>query len=137
GNSPGTLMVQGDYQQGADAALFIELGGTEQGVKFDYLDISGQATIEGRIEVSLVDSFSPLHGASFEFLSALGGVLGVFNQLTCTNCIGTGVSFEVEYGTNFANLNAVVAPVPLPGAVWLLLSALGVFVGIRQRRKTI
>jgi hypothetical protein len=128
GNSPGTLTVQGDHQQAADDASFIQLGGTEQGVEFDFLDVSGEATTEGRIEVSLVDNFSPLNGASFEFLSALGGVLGVFNQLTCTNCTGTDVSFELEYGTNFANLNAVVAPILLPGAVWLLLSVLGAFV---------
>ena len=44
GNSPGTLIIDGDYTQGATGTLVIEIGGTLAGNEHDQVIISGAAT---------------------------------------------------------------------------------------------
>ena len=132
GQSPGTLSVDGAYEQGAAAILALEIGGLSQGAAFDFLDVSGTASLAGLVEVSLFDGYVPTLGATFEFLEAAGGISGVFDGITCANC--GDVAFELVYGAHTVSLNAVAAPVPLPAAVWLLASALAGLAGTRRRR---
>lgn len=129
GSSPGTLVVDGDYQQDGGAILAIELGGSIQGSEFDLVSISGQASLGGDVEVTLVDGFLPTLGETFVFLEAAGGVNGLFENLFCTNC-GSGIGFDLVHGPDFASLTAV----PLPGAVWLLGPALGLLLTAARRR---
>lgn len=133
GASPGTLSVDGDYVQTLGSILDIEIGGSEQGISFDLLDIAGEATLAGDVEVSLVDGFTPGNGESFVFLAAADGIIGMFDAVFCTNCAGTGVSFSLVHGLDSVSLNAV-APIPLPAAAWLLAPALGALLGRRRRR---
>lgn len=133
GASPGSLSVDGDYAQTLGAILDVEIGGTEQGVDFDLLDIAGQATLAGDVEVSLFGGFLPGNGASFVFLDAADGIIGMFDAVFCTNCDGTGVSFTLTHGLDSVTLVATAAPIPLPAAAWLLAPALGVLVVKRRR----
>lgn len=124
GNSPGTLTVTGDYAQLDTAALAIEIGGTDPGVGFELLAVSGLATIAGIVEVSLWDAFVPNLGNSFVFLTAAAGIDRLFDGVSCTNCASAGVAFELLHGADFVSLTAVAAPIPVPAALWLLGSGL-------------
>ena len=70
GNSPGIMTIEGDYTQTADGILEIELAGTNPGSDFDQLIVTGDATLDGKLIVSLMDSYVPRYGDSFEIISA-------------------------------------------------------------------
>lgn len=74
GNSTGVLRVDGVYSQNATASLAIELGGTAVG-EFDVLSVSGSATLDGVLSVSLVDGFSLSGDEVFTVLTAAGGIV--------------------------------------------------------------
>lgn len=77
GASAGTLEIDGDYVQGGDGVLDIELAGTDDG-EFDVLEVSGDAALDGTLEVSLLDGFVPEVGDRFVVLTA-GAVSGGFS----------------------------------------------------------
>ena len=93
GASPGILTIAAgrDYQQGAVGTLTIEIGGRSAGTEYDRLAVGGNASLAGRLQVSLINGFTPQIGDSFEVL-------------TCTNEAGV-----------FANID----PTGIPGTVWL------------------
>lgn len=133
GASPGTLSVDGDFEQDLAAVLALEIGGLVPGADFSLLEVTGSASLAGEVAVSLFDGYVPDAGDTFEFLTAGGGVLGVFDTLLCTNCLGTGIAFELSHGANVVTLNAVGAPVPVPGAAWLMAPGLALLSRARRR----
>ena len=70
GTSPGTLTVNGNYTQNS-GALEIELGGTSAG-QFDKLNVTGNATLGGLLDVNLFNSFAPTFGQSWEIIDVAG-----------------------------------------------------------------
>ena len=53
GFSPGTITINGNYTQGADAVLQLELGGSEEG-QFDQLVVNGTATFDENAVINIV-----------------------------------------------------------------------------------
>jgi T5SS/PEP-CTERM-associated repeat protein len=80
GASMGTLMINGDYRQGAGGTLVIELGGTLQGSDYDDLVIDGAASLAGTLEIRLMNEFNPTNGMRFRILNA-ARVTGRFNPV--------------------------------------------------------
>ena len=77
GNTPGHLMVDGSYTQ--SGTMVAELGGTGQGVSYDWIEVfgtPGTAALGGVIQVRLVNGFVPEPGAYFDIITATGGVTG-------------------------------------------------------------
>jgi len=66
--STGNLVISGDLPEGPTASLHFKIGGTAQGTQYDYLDIHGQLSRAGRIVLSLLGTFSPQEGQSFEII---------------------------------------------------------------------
>jgi hypothetical protein len=76
GGAPGILTVRGNYTQTATGVLGLRVGGTTPGTQFDQLNVSGGAALDGTLNVSLIDGFSPIGGQTFDvfnFGSASGG----------------------------------------------------------------
>ncbi len=69
GNSPGILTVNGDYTQGADGTLAIQLAGLTLGVEYDQLKVLGGATLDGTLAVSLLGGFMPSLADAFTVLT--------------------------------------------------------------------
>ncbi len=82
---PGTITFNGDLSPGASPAdvsfegnialahantLFIELGGTTPGSEYDQLMVAGSATLDGLVDVSLINGFMPFGGQQFTILTA-------------------------------------------------------------------
>lgn len=76
GGSTAISTLAGDYTQGADGTLEIELAGIGAG-DFDWLQVEDIARIDGTLEILLNDGFMPQNGDTFTFLTGRR-VLGIF-----------------------------------------------------------
>ena len=65
GGSPGLLAISGNYSQGANGHLQIELAGTTAGTGYDQLSVGGAASLSGTLDVSFLNSFVPGPGNVF------------------------------------------------------------------------
>ncbi|MGB0722202.1 MAG: beta strand repeat-containing protein [Gammaproteobacteria bacterium] len=136
GESPGILAINGNYYQGANAVLEIEIGGTNQGVDFDLLTVDGDLELGGTLELMLIDAFIPPINTSFDILDWTGAITGTFDNVYSlgatwdlsqlyTDGIVTLVGYD-DMGVAPANTgNYDATGVPVPGSAWLLLAGLG------------
>jgi len=81
GLSPGVMTVSGNYTQGADATLEIELGGGARGSQYDALDVNGLVTLDGGLDVTMINGYTPYAGQEFDILDWWGALSGTFNSL--------------------------------------------------------
>ncbi len=129
GSSPGMLTINGDYSQDALGVLNIELAGLDQGTQYDFLNITGSANLAGTLNVSLLNSFSPAIGNTFDILYAEKGLGGTtFNFANLPN---DGRAWALSYGVNTVKL--AVVPEPVSSALFLL--GAGALAGVRRLRK--
>ena len=77
GASPGILTITGNYTQSPTGTLNVEIAGTTPGTQYDQLIVSGTATLDGNLSVSLLSGFIPSAGNTFNVLQA-GSVSGTF-----------------------------------------------------------
>lgn len=124
GNSPGTLMIGGDATLGLSNTLVIELTELAQ----DRLDVDGELSLGGTLEVALVNGFAPAAGSAWVIALAGGGINGAFDEVLLPQM--SGIAFALDYHPGALMLSA--AAVPLPAGVWLLFSGLGM-VAVRNR----
>ena len=125
GFSPGTLTIDGDYTQGHDATLLIEMAGLQFG-EFDVLNVTGTATLGGLLKVSFLDGFRPVTGDTFAFFN-YGLRIGEFDSIFVEGL--PGYEFIPAYGANRLSLvTGSVQPVPLPTSVWL--AAMGILASL-------
>ncbi len=81
GLSPGTLTIEGDYEQGEEGTLIIEVAGIEPG-QFDALNVTDHVSLGGTLEVRFLDGFLPRAGDSVDFLQVGGTISGQFAQVS-------------------------------------------------------
>jgi YD repeat-containing protein len=83
GDSPGLLTIQGSYTQGPAGILNLEIGGPTAGSQYDELHITGQATLAGTCDITLVNGFGPTVNQTFPVLTSgsLGGTFATVNGL--------------------------------------------------------
>jgi hypothetical protein len=143
GNSPGTLIIDGDYTQTLDGALKIELGGLLAGSEYDVLNVSGTASLGGSLNVSLIDLgsglFAPHAGDSFDILTA-DLLQGSFGTLSYAALLDPNLKWHISYLTDAIGATdvvrlSVVNAVPVPPAVWLFGSGLLGLAGVARRRR--
>jgi len=80
GNSQGLMQVIGNYSQGNDATLLIEVAGTVAVDSYDVLEIQTTAELQGTLHVALIGGFQPDVGDHFHILQA-GSIQGEFDKL--------------------------------------------------------
>jgi hypothetical protein len=125
GNSPGVMEVPGDFTQYDGSTLLIELAGTAAGSQYDVLQVDGEASLGGTLEVTLLDGFEPAAGDSFEILE-FAFVAGGFDELILPGLVGA-LSWDASALLTDGNLSVVPEP-----ATWSLL-LLGLLLGFRRR----
>ncbi|BAV33203.1 outer membrane autotransporter [Sulfuricaulis limicola] len=142
GNSPGITNITGNYSQSGAGTFAVEIGGIGLG-QFDMLNISGTATLDGTLNVSLFDwgsgLFTPQVGDSFDILAAqmLSGQFSTYNLAA----LGNGLVWNISYLTDVIDTTdivrlSVVSAVPLPAAFWLFGSGLLGLIVIARKRKS-
>ena len=70
GNSPGKLTVNGNYIQTSGGILNIEIGGNTPGNDYDQLEITGTASLDGTLNLTLVNGFIPAVGDTFAIIAS-------------------------------------------------------------------
>jgi hypothetical protein len=109
GTSPGILTVLGNFP--GTGILNIELGGTTPGSGYDQLNISGQGSLTGTLNVSFWNGYTPNVGDSFQILN-----YGTAGTLTPTINGPAGYTFTVTDGGTYALLTVTGAPAAPPAA---------------------
>jgi T5SS/PEP-CTERM-associated repeat protein/probable HAF family extracellular repeat protein len=93
GDPVGILTVLQDYTQDSMGELLIELGGTSPG-EFDVLDIGGAASLNGNLQVDLIDPFTPSAGDVFDILN-WGSLSGTFETVNLPT-LADGLSWDTS-----------------------------------------
>jgi hypothetical protein len=123
GLSAGRTTIDGNYTQQAGGTLDIEIGGATQSTQYDFVSSEGFASLNGQLQLSLINGFVPTGAQMFTILDTVGGIGGAFSNVASgqrlTTTDGNG-SFQVNYGAGSAfDPNSVVLSafmvVPLPG----------------------
>ena len=115
GHSPAVVSITGDYAQGADATLEIEVTGTSVGeAGYDQLSVSGTAALDGTLDIQTDASFTPSVGATagvigdlFVIVSA-GSVTGTFAAINGRH-VGDGKFYLPQYHATRVTLGAFQA----------------------------
>ena len=136
GNSPGIFEVTGDYSQGDEATLQIEIGGTTLEEQYDQLMVGGTADLAGILDVQLIDDFQPGDGDSFSILE-FGSVAGTFDQIQLPT-LDDGLAWDDSslYVSGQLSVTAIPEPSALALAALALLSLFARFKEPRNTRKT-
>lgn len=129
GASAGRTDIYGNYTQGPNATLDIELGGYAQGVTYDYVTATGTATIDGLLRVSVLPGFNLHVFDTFDVFQANDIILASgFNLL---NTYGGVFLYEVIPGPVSGEVLRLTF-LPEPGTMALL--GLGLLALARRRR---
>ncbi len=82
GSNPGILAVKGNYTQTAAGALTIKVGGATAGSLFDQVNVTGTATLNGTLNVTLINGYAPGLEVSYDVLnfSSSSGSFATFNS---------------------------------------------------------
>jgi autotransporter-associated beta strand protein len=97
---PGTLHVQGNYEQGDQGQLIIDVGGTKPG-EYSSLQIFGHAALGGTLVLQQTNRGANLTiGQTLPIISASGGISGGFLNIVNPLTSDTVVLPKVAYAPN-------------------------------------
>ena len=101
----GMLTIGGNFTQTSIGVLNLELGGLAQGSEYDTLDVRGTATLDGILNVSLINEYFPAVSDSFRILDVLRTRTGTFARI---NLPAMGdLRLEARYDANGLILETV------------------------------
>jgi autotransporter-associated beta strand protein len=104
GMSAAVTQLNGSFDQNA-GMLSLEIGGTAANA-FDQLVVSGSAQLDGNLNISLLNSFTPALGNVFQVLTASGGITGDFDAITVPALPG-GRKWAIQIGAQSMLLKIV------------------------------
>jgi probable HAF family extracellular repeat protein/T5SS/PEP-CTERM-associated repeat protein len=104
--APGTIVVDGDFTQGAAGTLVIEVGGTASGA-FDVLDVRGAVRLGGTLVLRFLDGYLPQPEDAFSFLPGTK-FKGAFDAVQVEG-VGPGFDFALAPAGGRFTLTALSA----------------------------
>jgi hypothetical protein len=112
GSSPGSLVINGNYVQGSNGTLVVEIAGMS-GSQYDRLIVNGSTVLGGTLRVVPLNGFIPADGATFDnVVQSSGPLSGTF----ASTIFPASPTFKVVYLP--ASVSIAVSGFALPpGAV--------------------
>lgn len=153
GNSLNTtgVLSTGTFTQNSGSKLEIQIGGANVGTGsladgYDRIATSGNVSLSGDLEVSLLNAFSPDPNSLF-FVVVNGGAAGIggagqFSGLAQNSIFMVGsesfqISYSADFGSNaFTGGNDIaLMAIPEPSAMMMFPAGVALFFGLRRFRK--
>jgi hypothetical protein len=113
GFSPGKITINGNYIQGANGVMTLEIGGAAAGTEYDQLQVSGAVALGGTLNISLINGFRPAVGDVFPIILP-GSFTGAFSSINTTGFTG-----QVNYSAGAISITILTVsgtPTPTPTA---------------------
>lgn len=82
GNSPAKVNFQGHLQMGDESKLYAEIGGSVVDTGYDRLAVTKTAFVAGKLDVRLINGFTPTALQTFDILTAGQALDGEFSNVT-------------------------------------------------------
>jgi hypothetical protein len=96
-DEPGPFNLVGNLIMRSTARILVELGGPQPLLEHDRVAITGSASLDGTLQLDLIDEFIPTPGEQFTILTATGGISGTFASVVPPAGAPAGLSFDVVY----------------------------------------
>lgn len=126
GNSPGHITVS-TFSPGADAVTEIEIQGTGQGMTYDWIEVTGAATLNGTLKVIFTTpgGYVPALGHTFNVIT-WGSYTGEFSNWLGTASIPGHSNWALKptYTATGLSLTIVATPTLAPGVDSAILTGL-------------
>ncbi|MBE3100271.1 MAG: PEP-CTERM sorting domain-containing protein [Planctomycetes bacterium] len=129
GHSPAEVSFEGDLVLGGAARLVAELGGAAPGTGYDVVNVGGNLTLGGTLDVELLYGYSPSYGTTFDLLD-WGALAGQFDAVDLP-ALGGGLGWD----TSGLYSSGTIGVVPEPATLALLMAGGAVAAGFRFRRR--
>jgi Tol biopolymer transport system component len=94
GNSPASVMFENNVSLGNSATTEIEIAGLSAGTEHDQIEVIGDLVLNGDLNVTLLDGFSPELGDSFDILN-WSSLAGTFDTISLP-LLGSGLSWNLS-----------------------------------------
>ncbi len=138
GNSPANVQFEGDVFFGDLANVTFELGGSMFGSEYDRLTVAGDAWLNGRLQLELINGYVPNVGQEFLLIDNLGrdALNGNFLNLHQGDFLWAGShQFQVNYFGGNGN-DFVLTAVPEPSSLLMMLVACSFAASVRRQRRS-
>ena len=141
----GPLIITGQYAQGSNGTLSVNLAGVTQGFNYGWLDVRGTGaavTLGGSLKVGLLSGFSPLLGNFFNVLTCTGCTINADLRSVSLPPLASGLDWSVRLLDAFSTLQLAVVSTPTvsapePGTLWLVGAGFVGLVEWRRRQKKV
>jgi hypothetical protein len=106
GTQIASATIAGNYTQTSAGTLDIKLGGASSG-QYDQLHVTGNVSLAGTLNVSLVNGFMPTQGQTFQILTYMGTLAGDFSTENFPPLSG-GNTFKTSSGSGSYTLTVTM-----------------------------
>jgi PEP-CTERM motif len=107
GNSGAGILSVGSAALLAGSITDIELGGTTFPTQFDRLSAATTAALDGTLNVTLINGYTPANNDTIHIITAGSGVTGTFSAVNLPTL--PGLTWNLAYNANSVSLTALVS----------------------------